>query len=71
MTIKDGDGSILLDKTCGSDIPPPITSNTNTAKVFFYTDVHTSATGFSLDWEVEESGESGYYTLPILLYFYN
>merc|ERR1719402_390350 len=59
VIIKDGDGSILLDKTCGSDIPPPITSKTNTAKVFFYTDVHTSATGFSLDWEVEESGESG------------
>jgi len=58
VMIKDGVGSILLDKTCGSEIPPPITSNTNTAKVFFYTDVHTTATGFSLDWKVEESGES-------------
>merc|ERR1719153_310880 len=59
VTIKDGDGSILLDKTCGSDIPPPITSNTNTARVFFYTDRNINARGFSLDWEVEESGESG------------
>jgi len=58
VTIKDGDGSILLDKTCGSDIPPPITSKTNTARVFFYTDHSINATGFSLDWEVEESGES-------------
>merc|ERR1712212_185049 len=59
VIIKDGDGSILLDKTCGSEIPPPITSKTNTAKVFFRTDHNTNATGFSLDWEVVESGKSG------------
>jgi len=69
VMIKDGVGSILLDKTCGSEIPPPITSKTNTAKVIFYTDHSETARGFSLDWEVEEveeepseepSGEPGF-----------
>ena len=68
VSVKDGDGSILLDKTCGSDIPPPITSKTNTAKVFFYTDQNTNATGFSLDWEVEESRKSGSYASNIVVF---
>merc|ERR1711909_196179 len=57
VMIKDGNGSILLDKTCGSKIPPPITSKTNTAKVIFHTDFWNTARGFSLDWEVEEEVE--------------
>jgi len=57
VMIKDGDGSILLDKTCGSEIPPPITSKTSTAKVIFRTDFMDTARGFSLDWEVEEEVE--------------
>merc|ERR1711970_193902 len=57
VIIKDGDGSILLDKTCGSQIPPPVTSKTNTATVIFYTDFIDTARGFILDWEVEEEVE--------------
>jgi len=57
VIIKDGDGSILLDKTCGSQIPPPITSKTNTATVIFHTDYMITARGFSLDWELEEEAE--------------
>jgi len=58
----DGDGSVLLDKTCGSQIPPPITSKTNSAKVIFRTDRNINDKGFSLDWKVEESGGSGIIT---------
>ena len=78
VVIKDGDGSILLDKTCGSEIPPTITSKTNTAKVIFRTDFRDTARGFSLDWEVEEeveeepseepSGEPGWYSLNYLIF---
>ena len=82
VVIKDGDGSILLDKTCGSEIPPTITSKTSTAKVIFRTDFRDTARGFSLDWEVEEeveeesseepseepSGEPGCYSLNYLIF---
>ena len=74
MIIKDGDGSILLDKTCGSQIPPPVTSKTNTATVIFYTDFIENSRGFSLDWEVEEevevepSRDSGCYSLNTLIF---
>jgi len=57
VTIKDGDGSTLLDKTCGSEIPPPLTSKTNSAKVIFRTDISDTARGFSLDWKVKEEVE--------------
>jgi len=38
VRIVDGDGTVLLDKSCGYEIPPPITSRTNRIVVDFHSD---------------------------------
>jgi len=51
VMIIDGDGSILLPKTCGSDIPSPIRSHTNTAVIVFHSDRSETFKGFNITWE--------------------
>merc|ERR1719431_921249 len=51
LIIRDGDGSVLLPKTCGSSKPDPIKSNTNTAEITFRADEDFTRKGFSLKWE--------------------
>jgi len=51
LIIKDGDGSVLLPKTCGSTKPDPIKSNTNTAEITFSADHSFTFKGFSIKWE--------------------
>ena len=61
IKVTDGDGTTLMDKSCGSSEfdpsdpyyfqPPNITSNTNTVEIFFHTgDTVRSLTGWSLTW---------------------
>jgi len=52
LMIKDGDGTVLMDKTCGSEIPSPVQSSTNRVNVIFSTDSSETATGFQLEWRV-------------------
>ena len=71
VKIIDGDGTILMDKSCGfssrdpSDSgyfqPPTITTRTNRVKIFFHTDGSGSTdgsttTGWSLSWSAVTSG---------------
>jgi len=51
LIIKDGDGSVLLPKTCGSTKPDPIKSNTNTAEITFRADDSYNYKGFRIKWE--------------------
>jgi len=55
VMIIDGDGSILLPKTCGSDIPSPIRSHTNTAVIVFHSDISETFRGFNITWESQQS----------------
>merc|ERR1711936_594083 len=56
LIIKDGDGSVLLPKTCGSTKPEPIKSNTNTTEITFSSDKDFTRKGFSLKWETISTG---------------
>ena len=66
LTITDGDGTILMDKSCGySDIdpshnlyflPPIITTRTNKVKILFYTDKISAQPGWSLSWKALAPG---------------
>ena len=67
LTITDADGTTLMEKSCGSDMPATITSTTNIINVLFSSysvqlylgdrrnDVPT---GWELNWNAVEPGES-------------
>ena len=60
IKVTDGDGTTLMDKSCGTSShipasswyfqPPSITSNTNMVEIFFHTDETYGAAGWSLTW---------------------
>ena len=60
VKITDGDGTTLMDNSCGysSDDPssslyfqpPTITTRTNTVEIYFHTDAKDTQTGWSLSW---------------------
>ena len=68
LKITDGDGTILMDKSCGfssdSDpesatdlfIPPKIMSETNIVRIFFQTDETLTHNGWSITWEAVPRG---------------
>jgi len=58
VKIVDGDGSVLLPEKCGSDIPAPVTTNTNKAVVFFHSDGSETKQGFKLKWNTVASVQS-------------
>ena len=52
VTIEDADGTMLLDRTCGSNMPrDPIFSNTNEASLSFHSDGYDQFKGFRVEWE--------------------
>ena len=59
VKITDGDGTILMDNSCGDSSdpsdstyfqPPTITTRTNTVEIFFHTDDVDTRPGWSLSW---------------------
>ena len=66
VKITDGDGTILIDRSCGHSsstptsssyfLPPTITTKTNTVDILFYTDVSGSYDGWSLNWTAVTPG---------------
>ena len=57
LTIMDGDGTTLMEKSCGSSLPAAITSRSNMIKVVFSTDGSGTRSGFSLSWTAVTPGE--------------
>ena len=69
LIITDGEGTTLLEKSCGSGsvltggtvndypLPPPIRSLSNTVKIVFKTNVGIARRGWRLQWRAVESGE--------------
>ena len=49
VVIVDGDGSELFSKSCGSQIPDKIESNTNLAILVFFSDYEFTRNGFQAD----------------------
>merc|ERR1711962_1836641 len=48
LTIKDGDGSTLMEKTCGQSLPENLVSKSNVVKLYFTTDESVTESGWSL-----------------------
>ena len=47
VTIKNGDGTPLMEKTCGSSLPAAVTSTSNRVEIYFHTDGGGSSGGWS------------------------
>ena len=71
LTITDGDGTTLMEKSCGPDnignieiggqiigfpLPPNITSRSNVVKLHFRTDFYMESTGWSVSWSAVSPG---------------
>ena len=50
LKIRDGDGTTLMGKTCGSSLPNKITSKTNIVFLDFKTNGKGRRTGWSVYW---------------------
>ena len=66
LTITDGDGTTLMDSSCGFSCcpswsnyfqPPIITTRSNRVEIFFHTDRSGSSSGWSLSWSAVTPGE--------------
>ena len=56
VTIKNGDGTTLMDKTCGSSLPAALTSTSNIVEIYFHTDGQVSYSGWRLTWRALTPG---------------
>jgi hypothetical protein len=52
ITIVDNDGTTLMNKTCGNNIPPAVLSSTNKVNVIFHSDYSVRRTGWKLTWTI-------------------
>ena len=67
VKITDGDGTTLMDISCGYSslrpshsyyfLPPIITTRSNRVEIFFHTNASRPATGWSLSWSAVTPGE--------------
>ena len=75
VKITDGDGTTLMDNSCGYSLydsssssyfqPPTITTRTNTVEIFFHTDGIYTRTGWSLSWIAVTPGLKGLIRLAL------
>ena len=60
VTIKNGDGTTLMEKTCGSSLPAAVTSTSNIVEIYFHTDDYHwgsgSYSGWRLTWRAVTPG---------------
>ena len=76
VQVTDGDGTILMNKSCGYMkvdrydpnyfLPANITSNTNVVDIFFKTDGNGARTGWSLGWRAMTPGPGHLPACPAL-----
>ena len=57
LTITDGDGTTLMEKSCGTTLPADITSTSNIVKLVFSTDGSQTRPGWSVSWSAVTPGE--------------
>ena len=56
LTIKNGDGTPLMEKTCGSSLPGAVTSTSNRVEIYFHTDSGGEFSGWRLTWRAVTPG---------------
>ena len=59
LTITNGDGKTLMEKTCGINLPGDLISNSNIVNLEFFTDDYYDAegAGWSVSWSAVTPGE--------------
>ena len=58
LTIRDGDGTTLMEKRCGSSLPAnTILSTSNRVELYFKTDLSGTYSGWSVSWSAVTQGE--------------
>ena len=57
VKITDGDGTTLMDNSCGYSLPPIITTSSNRVEIFFHTNGDGTHLGWSLSWSAVTPGE--------------
>ena len=58
LTIRDGDGTTLMEKRCGSSLPAnTIVSTSNRVELYFKTDSSGAYSGWSVSWSAVIQGE--------------
>ena len=58
LTIRDGDGTTLMKKRCGSSLPAnTIVSTSNRVELYFKTDTGVTRSGWSVSWIAVTQGE--------------
>ena len=59
LTITDGDGTTLMEKSCGNSLPASIRSTSNIIKLVFITDFYNGDpySGWSVSWSAVTPGE--------------
>ena len=69
LTIADGDGSALMNKTCGSALPSKIISVSNRVDILFTTNHAVEKTGWSVSWRAALPGLHDFliFNLPMKL----
>ena len=65
LAIMDGNGTTLMEESCGSSLPAKITSTTNTVDLIFITSSVNSKPGWKVIWSAVTPGEC----LDYLLFF--
>jgi len=56
LEIRDGDGSLLMWRSCGGVLPSTIISSTNIVRLRFRTDSSQTRTGWRLQWHAKKKG---------------
>ena len=80
VKITDGDGTALLEESCGYSshdpssssyfLPPVITTKTNTMHVIFHSDGSGTQTGWSLNWIAVTPGLNYFQTVAFAYAFF-
>ena len=68
LTITDGDGTTLMEKSCGNSLPADIRSTSNIINLVFSTDGSSAYSGWSVSWSAVTPGECQQCNLENLLF---
>ena len=71
LTITDGDGTTLMEKSCSRSLPAAIRSTSNIVNLLFSTNGVNSYSGWSVSWSAVTPGECQQCNLVNLLFPFN
>ena len=57
LTIMDGDGTTLMEKSCSKSLPADIRSTSNVVNLVFISNHRSTRTGWSVSWSAVTPGE--------------